>query len=88
MRDGTDGHYQVHYLPHLRYRIFIEARLKEMVWRASIFRPEAPKGDSAFPWISAQPPLEPHIEYAHNILHVILRAIPAIHETNALRDVL
>ncbi len=56
------------------------------------------KGDSAFPWISAQPLLEPllnmHttsymsvITYVMIWSYLILRAIPAINETNALREV-
>ena len=62
------------------------------------------KGDSAFPWISAQPLLGPLLNlhttlYSHVSDHIppcvaiawsylILRAIPAINETNAPREVL
>ncbi len=52
------------------------------------------KSDNAFPWVSANISgfkIESPIEYAHRFLHVsylILRAVPAIHEVNALREVL
>ncbi len=61
------------------------------------------KNNSAFPWISAQTLLEPLLDmhttfYMSGItyldmlpwsyMYLILRAIPAIHETNALREVL
>ena len=40
------------------------------------------KSDNGFAWISAQPLMEPLLN-----MHLILRAIPAIHEINALREV-
>ncbi len=50
----------------------------------------SPKGDSAFAWISAQPLLEPllnmHTTFYMSVITYL--HIPAIHETNALREVL
>ncbi len=52
------------------------------------------RSDNAFLWVSAHISsfnIGAPIEYAHSILHVsylILRAIPAIHEIDVLREVL
>ncbi len=49
------------------------------------------KSDNGFAWISAQPLLEPllnmHAAVYMSVITLILRAIPAIHEINALREV-
>ena len=61
-------------------------------FRIFTLSPLCSKSDSAFACISAHPLLEPLLNmhtasYMSAITYLILRAIPAIHEINALREV-